>query len=493
MALTRQRMFELSAARDRHYDGRFLIGVLSTGIYCLPSCPARRPKPENVRFFHSPEAAVDAGLRACKRCRPELFYQQRDPDREVLEETVRRVRREPESFADVEALAAATGFGRSKLHRLLRRHYHQRPAALLLRARLEQTKRQLVASKWSVLDVGLAAGFDSASAFHDNFVRATGLSPGAYRRMTRGHEFVLQLPRDFHDVGTWRYLGRDDQQATERVEAGRAWRALRIGRRDVLVEIEQRGLRLRAAVTDGKESPAILPPEGMAEVHARLWRWLGLESDVAGFERKALRHPRWRELVHGQRGLRLAQTPSVFESLVWAIVGQQVNLAFAYRLRAVLVDLCSPRGGGGPRRHPTPGEVARLDAGDLTARQFSRSKAEYVLGAARWAIEKPGRVEGLRDLPATTAASRLETLRGVGPWTEQYVLMRGCGFADCVPVGDAGLVKALRRFESLAERPDADETRHRMRVMAPHRSLATAHLWASLAGDDTQEEKGNEG
>ena len=184
--------------------------------------------------------------------------------------------------------------------------------------------------------------------------------------------------------------------------------------------------------------------------------------------------------------MRIPQTPTVFEGLVWAIVGQQVNLAFAYRLRRTLIERCRPGAPDGLRAHPTAAEVARLEYSDLTRRQFSRRKAEYVIDAARAAAERPEGLETLARGSATRAAAELRAIRGVGEWTEQYVLMRACGFGDCVPVGDAGLVVALRRFHGLTERPDAVTTRDLMQALAPHRSLATAHLWASLndtAGD----------
>jgi AraC family transcriptional regulator of adaptative response / DNA-3-methyladenine glycosylase II len=82
MALSRERMIELSWSRDRSADGRFLLGVTTTGIYCLPSCAARRPRPENARFFATAAAARAAGLRACKRCRPDDFAAGRDADLE---------------------------------------------------------------------------------------------------------------------------------------------------------------------------------------------------------------------------------------------------------------------------------------------------------------------------------------------------------------------------------------------------------------------------
>jgi 3-methyladenine DNA glycosylase/8-oxoguanine DNA glycosylase len=128
--------------------------------------------------------------------------------------------------------------------------------------------------------------------------------------------------------------------------------------------------------------------------------------------------------------------------------------------------------------------VARLDYADLTARQFSRRKAEYLIDAARAAASRDSGLEHLPGLAAPRAAAELEAIRGVGEWTQQYVLMRACGFADCVPAGDAGLVNALRRFHRLEARPDAAATRELMQPLSPYRSLATAHLWASLTASE---------
>src|SRR5947199_8865847 len=99
MAMARERMIDRMLASDPAYNGRFLIGVLTTGIYCLPSCRARKPKPENVRFFDNPESALRAGLRPCKRCRPDDFYQRHDPDQEIVEKVTERVRRGPAALA----------------------------------------------------------------------------------------------------------------------------------------------------------------------------------------------------------------------------------------------------------------------------------------------------------------------------------------------------------------------------------------------------------
>ena len=89
-------------------------------------------------------------------------------------------------------------------------------------------------------------------------------------------------------------------------------------------------------------------------------------------------------------------------------------------------------------------------------------------------------LEEFADGSAVHAEEQLLAVKGIGPWTANFVLMRGAGFADCVPAGDSGLATALGRHHDLDPRPDADGTRTLMEPFAPHRSLATFHLWKSL-------------
>src|SRR5688500_3849788 len=136
--------------------------------------------------------------------------------------------------------------------------------------------------------------------------------------------------------------------------------------------------------------------------------------------------------------------------------------------------------GDGTRAHPPPAAVAGLDYEDLTRRRFSRRKAEYLVDTARLLLDGELPLPGAGGELATRAAERLLAVRGLGPWSVQYLLMRGGGFADCVPVGDAGLTAALQRFFALPARPGPEETERLMEPFAPNRSLATYHLWMSL-------------
>lgn len=465
--------------RDRSADGLFVTGVLTTGIYCLPSCPARKPLPGNVRFFDGVEAARDAGLRPCKRCRPNDFYRDYDPDAHLLEVLSAEVRRAPADFADAAAMAARAGIGGTKLNTLFRRHWHATPAAFLARARVAEASRLLAATDATLPEVAFAAGWESLSAFHDAFRRHAALSPGEYRRLTGASAFRLALPDDFRIADTLAQWGRDPLSPAERVDGKAAAKALRLGGVPAVLHV---------ALAPGEaacriESPHPLPDGAAREAHEAALRWLGLRDDPAGLVRRLQSRPDLLRIAARRPGLRIPRTPDAFEGLMWAIVGQQVNLRFAFELRRTLIDLAGEDAGAGMRAFPSADRLAALDPAELTARRFSRRKAEYVIDTARLVATGALPLDALAAGPATALERRLLAVRGLGPWSAQYFLMRAAGFADCVPVGDSALGAALQRLHGLALRPGPEETLALMEPFAPFRSLGTFHLWHFL-GDD---------
>jgi 3-methyladenine DNA glycosylase/8-oxoguanine DNA glycosylase len=270
---------------------------------------------------------------------------------------------------------------------------------------------------------------------------------------------VLELPAGYRADLTLRYLGRDGDSLCERVEGNVIVTA------DLRIEVAESPSR-RAAKTNSETRGL-----GDSATLSTARKLLGLNLDPKPFESA---HP---QLVHGHEGAHLPQTATVWESVMWAIVGQQVNLPFAYRLRRVLVELCGEPAANGLRRHPTPERVAQLDYADLTVRQFSRSKAQYVIDTARLIASGALPVETFPSREPSEVEEMLLGVRGIGIWTANYVMMRGCAFPDCVPAGDSALSSSLRDFLRLDHRPDAHETRMLMERFAPWRTLATFHLW----------------
>jgi AraC family transcriptional regulator, regulatory protein of adaptative response / DNA-3-methyladenine glycosylase II len=467
--------FDRELARAGRYDGKFIVGVLSTGIYCLPSCRARPPKPENVRLFKTEDDAKKANLRACKRCRPDLYYRGENSDLSLFEGLSARVRKSPENFADTAALAAATGVSQTKLGELMRDHAHMAPAAWLRRERVKAASRMLFAGGDRIADIGFAVGFESESVFHRQFLAITRMTPGAWRALKGSSVFALHLPAGWRADEILGYHGRDPDSLCERVEERRVFKAL-LGEDgpfilEIALERESAWCRVHAARTVG--------PETMELAQTAALRMLGLTGEVAQFETRAARDTQFSSLLAKRRGMRVPMTATPFDALCWAIIGQQINIKFAAALRREMLEITGHKVEG-MLAHPGPEEVANLDIADLTKRRFSGSKAEYLIHAARQVANKDLLADAMGEGSAVAAEKALKNVRGIGTWTARYMLMRGSGFADCAPVGDSALATALQRLHGLDERPAHEAVHELMESYAPYRSLATCHLWASL-------------
>ena len=468
MKLPEPMSWNRAEARKGKFDGKFILGVMTTGIYCLPSCAARPPKPQNVRLFTTEAEAKAAGLRACKRCRPDLYYKGEDENVALFQGLAERIKNDPEGFADASALAKKAGVSLTKLGDLFRDHAHLAPASWLRRVRVKQAAGELLSGRDKVAEIGFGAGFESESVFHRQFLNQMRMTPGAYRALDGAEVFMLQLPPLYRAKEILGYHARDPQSLSERSEGNRIWKALHTDDGPAVLEISiepgQAWVRVHAERKLGQGS--------MAALHAAALKILSLTNDVSQFE---TRHA---DFVKNRRGLRMPLLPTGFDALCWGIIGQQINIKFAASLRREMMELAGEKIGG-MRAHPTPQRVADIDISALAARRYSRSKARYLVEAAQAVAGGKLDIENLSEGSAIAAEKALTAQHGIGTWTARYVLMRG-GFADAAPVGDAALAAALQRLHQLPERPDADQSARLMSIYAPHRSLATMHLWTYL-------------
>lgn len=466
MRMTHATMYARLLAGDAAYNGRFFTGVLTTGIYCLPSCKARKPKPENVRFFPTCEAARATGLRACKKCHPDDFSRGADPVLETIESLVAEVRANPAAFTDARAVVRRSGFGATRAFELFRQHYHTTPADLLLRARLSAAKHRLLTSDAALADLVFGVGFESLSAFHENFRAFNGLTPAAYRDLRTARTFSLTLPAGFLLPYLRRALSRDLHSVIERLAGDTYTSVVRLSTGPAQLTLRLSPKRIDAEISSGSG----------AEAHALVVGLLGLDQDTAAFTRLANKLGLAR-LVSGREELRISRTPSVFDGLLWSIIGQQINFPFACLLKRRLIERAGTPFVDGLYAPPTPAAVAALEVADLLSLQFSRQKADYVIQTSRLVASGQLDLSALATMSATRAERTLLAVRGLGPWSVNYIMMRAIGLPDCVPLGDTGVTSGLLALLKLDERPDVDATRRLMTMFSPYRSLATAHLW----------------
>ena len=175
-----QTAWEAFTRRDRTFDGRFVIGVLTTGIYCRPSCAARQPQRQNVRFFADGAEARDAGLRACKRCRPDEVARDEAAVLAAIDEI-----KSSEGLPQLAELAQAVGYSPTHFQRVFTRATGLSPAAYA-RALREERAREALSSGGSVTEAIYDAGFEAASRFYDSMEGKLGMAPSAWVRGGEG-------------------------------------------------------------------------------------------------------------------------------------------------------------------------------------------------------------------------------------------------------------------------------------------------------------------
>ncbi|MDB4898091.1 MAG: AraC family transcriptional regulator [Firmicutes bacterium] len=181
--LTEDEMFRAMCAGDPAYDELFYTCVTSTGVFCVASCPARKPHRENIRFAHTRDQAIAWGFRACKRCRPDLEGGRRGYETDLVAQVQSLIDARLDQ-TNIAELASAVSLGPDHLMRLFRRRIGMTIREYIVRRRIASAREQLQVGEQSVLEIGLQVGFESPSTFYAAFSRLVGMPPGAYRQRT---------------------------------------------------------------------------------------------------------------------------------------------------------------------------------------------------------------------------------------------------------------------------------------------------------------------
>jgi AraC family transcriptional regulator of adaptative response / DNA-3-methyladenine glycosylase II len=481
MDLDHAACYRALAARDPRFDGRFLVGVTSTGIYCRPICPARTPRPENARFFASAAAAQQAGFRPCLRCRPET-----SPDLAVWHGTANTVTRALALIergalddAGIEALAERLGLGGRQLRRLFQRHLGASPIAVAQTRRVLLAKQLIHDTPLPMGEVALAAGFGSVRRFNETFQRLFARPPAALRRRRRGSDAAeaVSLTLAYRPPYDWEailaYLAARAMPGVEAVASGRYHRSIALG--------EGRGVVSVAPAARDRLSITLRFPDltALPTIIARLRRVFDLAADPAAIAQHLRSDPALARLVEARPGLRVPGAWDGFELAVRAILGQQITVTAATKLAGKLVRAFGealPPGltadPGLTHVFPTP---ARLAAADIAALGMPAARARS-LGALAAAVAADPRLFGPRQ-SLEAAVERLRALPGIGEWTAQYIAMRELREPDAFPAADIGLARAMADGEGT--RPTPAALLARAERWRPWRAYAAVHLWSS--------------
>jgi len=296
---------------------------------------------------------------------------------------------------------------------------------------------------------------------------------------------VLDTPEDYHFDEALAYLNRSESEWLHQVEGRTVYKALDVGGEPVLMAIgmgvpeegDSRSVTVR--FLNGR-------PEGerLTLSMAFVREWMDLETDLSEFYGIAERDPLLGPVVERYRGLRLIGVPSLFEALCWTVAGQQINLAFAYTLKKRLVEAYGRRiacEGRDFMLFPPAERMADLQPEELRELKFTGSKAETLIRIAGLVCEGELSKEALLELgDFREAEKKLTSVRGIGPWTANYVMMRCLRNRDAFPLADVGLHNAIRRRLGRSEKPLLPEVEELGTRWAPWRAYATFYLWSTL-------------
>lgn len=279
----------------------------------------------------------------------------------------------------------------------------------------------------------------------------------------------IPLPPGYRSDDVIAFHSRDGEQVAEQISPGRIVKGVVLDGQPLVLDVRLDGGEARCDIAGDASD---------ATVQDALLNILGLRIDPLPFMDFVHADPLLGPVVQRQPGLRIVQSATVFEALTWAIIGQQINLPFAISLRRTFIQLAGRRHDSGLWCYPEAADVAPLQLDALTTRKFSGAKAETLLRVARMVAD--GALSLDREADPARASADLLAVKGIGPWTVNYTLLRGYGYPDCSLHGDVAIRAAFQRLLGEESKPDIARTEALLARYRPHRTMAAAYLWSSL-------------
>lgn len=285
-------------------------------------------------------------------------------------------------------------------------------------------------------------------------------------------------PKEFSFEHALAFLKRSPRELLHKVIDNRIEKALRIGDAIVIFSIRQNKEDLLVEFLNTKVTVI-----QATEVVKYIREWLDLDTDLKPFYAMCEKDKLLKNLVVNYYGYRIIGQPDLFESIVWAVLGQQINLTFAYTLKQKFVERFGEAVTLKEETYylfPRPETVAQLTVEQLLSMQFSRQKATYTISIAKKFAEGAVSKEKLLGMSLKEAKDLLMDIKGIGNWTANYALMKTFRHADAFPLEDAGLHNAIKNLKKTSRKPSLDEVKKIFKKYKGWEAYATLYLWKSL-------------
>jgi DNA-3-methyladenine glycosylase II len=291
-------------------------------------------------------------------------------------------------------------------------------------------------------------------------------------------KMFLATPAEFDFQINFQFLKRSPKELLHVVENDSVIKALKVNDEKILFRIRPGTGKLVVEFLNGEPDVS-----GKSEIRRYINEWFDLETDLKPFYDLAAKDKLLKDLVNKYYGYRIVGQPDLFESIIWAVLGQQINVQFAFTLKSRFVEKFGERlfwNNESFYLFPSPSVVAGLTDDVLLPLQFSRQKSKYTIiiaeAFATGAISKAK----LKDLPLAQAKEELMKIKGIGNWTANYALMKTFRHKDAFPLEDAGVHNAIRNLRKMDRKPTLDEVKRLFKKYKGWEAYATLYLWKSL-------------
>ena len=465
--------YQAMLARDYRFDGKFFVGVKTTGIYCRPICPAK-PLRKNVEFFANGHAAEKAGYRPCLRCRPEAAPHSAAwiGTSALVQRALKLIRDKDALASDENAFAERFGVSARHLRRLFIGEIGKTPKQIAFENRLNLSRKLLAETGLPIAEVGFAAGFASVRRFNDAFRARFRKAPSEIRRtkLPAGAPMLISLPYrpPFDFDGLLAFYARHAIAGLETFAPGRYTRIMSVGGKSGSLTVRNHAEGNRLLV--GIDFP---DPSAIGILLNRVRGMFDLDSDPL-LVANAMRGDRvFSGFLSKRPGARIPTGWDPFETAIATILGQLVSVAHGRRLVDNVVrmygehlDGCGSEENGNPiRLFPTPQKLARVAYAGLGT---TGKRKETLAAFAKEVVSGRLSLEPTQSVEAFQA--KLLAIPGIGRWTAEYMSLRVLGHTDAFPGTDLVLARALRLHS-----PEA------IARLSPWRGYAAVLLWGEHA------------
>ncbi len=450
--------------RDNRFDGKFFIGVKTTGIYCRPICPAK-PKRVNIQFFKNHLEAERAGFRPCLRCRPESapLSPAWIGKSAIVRRAIKMIQAPQTQGFNENDFAAVFGVSSRHLRRLFMEEIGKTPKQLVFENRLNLSRKLITETKLPISEIAFASGFNSIRRFNDSFKDRYKVRPRNMRREKSGKHSKLCLslpyrpPLDF--AGLLQSYKNHRIGNLERFEGDKMVRVIEFGGKTGEIFISN----------DSKKSKLILEIDfpdtsRLQEIILRVRSLFDLDSDPLVIANTLETCSKFESLLKKHPGVRLPSGWDPFEISISTILGQLVSVDHGRRLVNDLIELLGTSIGA-VKLFPTPSVIANCNLEKL---KTTRARRQTVIAFSKAVANREITLAPTQDVEEFV--KKVSMIKGIGPWTANYMALKVLRHADSFPGTDLILSKALKTHSLKS-----------VNAMSPWRGYVAMLLWKEYA------------